>query len=210
MPLITKRVQVFLLLKPGFEIDALRRPGSSGAHSWPFNETLLVLCAAAGCITGKDKAMGILIGSYTDDTGWYWVRDKVWTCKLAEGPLLPPPLANSLSPFAVSSVSRAGLDSPGRSTKAAIRHLSDSHPQQSSLKGKPLVHILRDTGIPPPLFYTVFCFANSLLLLTRSGSFMPLFGNIHIYLKNDTCVSMIHNHEQVLSSKRVYCKWFPR
>lgn len=48
----------------------------------------------------------------------------------------------------VSSVSRAGLDSLGGSTRAVIRRLSDSHPQQSSLRGKPVVYILRDTGIP--------------------------------------------------------------
>lgn len=64
----------------------------------------------------EDKAKDVLIGSCTDDTVWDWVRDKAWTCKLTEGPLLPPslPLANLLSPSVVSSVSRSGLDSPGR------------------------------------------------------------------------------------------------
>lgn len=106
----------------------------------------------------EDKAMCILIGSCMDDTVWYWVRDKAWTCKLTEGLLLPPslPFANSFSPFVVSSVSRAGLDSLGSSKRAAIRHLSDSHPQQSSLKGKLVVCILRDTGLPLSLFFAVF------------------------------------------------------
>lgn len=144
---------MFLLLKQGFWIDVLRYCGLRGEHSWPFNETLqrLKYMKSRG-----DKAMDILIGSSTNDIVCYWVRDKAWTCKLTEGPLLPLPLlANSLHPSVVSSVSRAGLNSPGSSMRAAIRHLSDSHPQQSSLKGKPVVYILRDTGLPLPLFFAV-------------------------------------------------------
>lgn len=66
----------------------------------------------------------------------------------------------------MSSVSRDGLDSPSSSTRAAIRRLSDSHPQQSSHKGEPVVCILRDSHLPLSLF--VFCLANSVSRATLS------------------------------------------
>ncbi|KAJ7994201.1 hypothetical protein DPEC_G00263450 [Dallia pectoralis] len=60
----------------------------------------------------------------------------------------PPPI--SLPPI-VSSV-RAGLNSPGSSRRAVIRHPSDSQPQQSSLKAGSGRLIPRDfrLNLPPP------------------------------------------------------------
>lgn len=41
----------------------------------------------------QDKDVGWSLGCFMDDTNWWWVTDKAWTCKLTEGPLVPPPFS---------------------------------------------------------------------------------------------------------------------
>lgn len=117
----------------------------------------------------------------------------------------------------VSSVSKAGLDCPGSSTRAVISHLSDSHPQQSSLKGNTVVYILRDTGLPLPLFSAVFSFANTVSIRCywhRVGVSLSSLENKTMQKrisKNCTCSFTIYKHEDVQSSYiplwKTECPW---